>query len=170
MAIYDNLPFTDFHELNADWLLKQMKAAKAKVDSMQEEINQFNEDYAALAALFTISGNNVSIPGTMTANGFIGNLTGNAAQTTLDTALASSTDANDFVPATDGFHVYQVDALNSNAPSSQTGEAAVLLTVRYRTDHVLQVAWFYINSQNLFYRQKYYNSWQGWYKLTATSA
>lgn len=77
MAIYDNLPYTNFHELNADWLLKQMKEAKAKVDSIQEEINQFNEDYAALAAVFTVSGNNVSIPGTMTANGFSGNLTGN---------------------------------------------------------------------------------------------
>ena len=77
MAIYDSLPYTNFHELNADWLLKQMKEAKAKVDEMQAEIDQFNEDYAALAAVFTVAGNNVSIPGNMTANGFIGNLTGN---------------------------------------------------------------------------------------------
>lgn len=77
MAIYDSLPYTNFHELNRRWLLQQMAEAKAKVDSIQEEINQFNEDYAALAAVFTVSGNNVSIPGTMTANGFNGNLTGN---------------------------------------------------------------------------------------------
>lgn len=249
MAIYDNLPYTNFHELNADWLLKQMKEAKAKVDSIQEDIDQFNEDYAALAAVFTVAGNNVSIPGTMTANGFIGNLTGNvsgnastainaghatsadsatnadhattadsattatnatnatnattatnatnavnatnasnadyatmsdfstnanlaaeATQTKLDTALSSSTDANDFMPSTDGLHVYQVAALNTNVPRSQQGEAAVLLTIRYGTDHVLQVAWFYVNSQDLFYRQKYYSSWQGWYQITKSSA
>lgn len=186
MAIYDNLPYTNFHELNADWLLKQMKEAKAKIDEYQEVLDQFEEDYQALLALanaLTVTGSNVTVAGSLTANGLIGNLTGNADtatnatnatnaavanRTLLDTTLASSTDANDFIPASDGLYVYQVDALNSNVPRSQQGEAAVLLTIRYGTDHVLQVAWFYVNSQDLYYRQKYYSSWQGWYKITTT--
>lgn len=198
MAIYDNLPYTNFHELNADWLLKQMKEAKAKIDEYQEILDQFEEDYQALLALasaMTATGNNVTVAGSLTAKGLIGNLTGNAtnathatnadhattadsatnsnlaaaaAKTKLDTDLHTSTDANDFIPPTDGLYVYQVDALNSNVPRSQQGEAAVLLTIRYGTDHVLQVAWFYVNSQDLYYRQKYYSNWQGWYKITTT--
>lgn len=205
MAIYDNLPYTNFHDLNADWLLKQMKEAKAKIDEYQEVLDQFEEDYQALLALanaMTAAGNNVTVAGSLTANGLIGNLIGNvtgnvsgnastatnadhatmsdfstnsnlaaaAAKTKLDTDLHTSTDANDFIPPTDGLYVYQVDALNSNVPRSQQGEAAVLLTIRYGTDHVLQVAWFYVNAQELFYRQKYYSSWQGWYQISKTSA
>lgn len=77
MGLYDQFPYTNFHELNVDWLLKQMKEAKAKVDDIQAAIDDFNDTYAALAAVFTVNGNNVSIPGTMSANGFSGPLTGN---------------------------------------------------------------------------------------------
>lgn len=80
MAIYDNLPYTNFHELNADWLLKQMKEAKAKIDEYQEVLDQFEEDYTVLlglASAMTVAGSNVTVAGTLTANGLIGNLTGN---------------------------------------------------------------------------------------------
>ena len=80
MAIYDNLPYTNFHELNADWLLKQMKEAKAKIDEYQEVLDQFEEDYnvlLGLASAMTVAGSNVTVAGSLTANGLIGNLTGN---------------------------------------------------------------------------------------------
>ena len=80
MAIYDNLPYTNFHELNADWLLKQMKEAKAKIDEYQEVLDGFEEDYQVLlglASALTVAGSNVTVAGSLTANGLIGNLTGN---------------------------------------------------------------------------------------------
>lgn len=80
MAIYDNLPYTNFHELNADWLLKQMKEAKAKIDEYQETLDQFEEDYTVLlglASAMTVAGNNVTVAGTLSAAALIGNLTGN---------------------------------------------------------------------------------------------
>lgn len=218
MGLYDQFPYRNFHELNADWLIKQASERKAKIEDFQQQLEDFQDDYnqlLRLAAALNISGSNVTIAGTLTAGALVGNLTGNvtgnvsgnastatnatnatnaanatnatnadyatmsdfstnsnlaaaAAKTKLDTDLHTSTDANDFIPPTDGLYVYQVDALNSNVPGSQQGEAAVLLTIRYGTDHVLQVAWFYVNSQDLYYRQKYYNSWQGWYKITTT--
>lgn len=80
MAIYDNLPYTNFHELNADWLLKQMKEAKAKIDEYQEVLDGFEEDYQVLlglASALTVAGSNVTVAGTLTAAALIGNLTGN---------------------------------------------------------------------------------------------
>ena len=104
MAIYDNLPYTNFHELNADWLLKQMQEAKAKIDEYQEVLDQFEEDYQVLLALsnaMTAAGNNVTVAGSLTANGLIGNLTGNvtgnlsgnAATATYATSAGSATTA-----------------------------------------------------------------------------
>ncbi|MBQ1315570.1 MAG: hypothetical protein IIY57_05200 [Erysipelotrichaceae bacterium] len=111
MAIYDNLPYTNFHELNADWLLKQMKEAKAKIDEYQEVLDQFEEDYnvlLGLASAMTVAGSNVTVAGSLTANGLIGNLTGNvtgdvtgnAATATYATSAGSATSATSATYAT----------------------------------------------------------------------
>lgn len=117
MAIYDNLPYTNFHELNADWLLKQMKEAKAKIDEYQEVLDQFEEDYQALLALasaMTAAGNNVTVAGTLTANGLIGNLTGNvtgnASTATHATTADSATTATN---ATNATHATTADSATS---------------------------------------------------------
>ena len=80
MGLYDQFVYTNFHELNADWLLAQMKAAKAKIDDFQAELDQFNTDYAALLALssaLTISGSNISTTKNFSAASLSGPLTGN---------------------------------------------------------------------------------------------
>lgn len=85
MAIYDAFPYTNIHELNLAWCLKQLKSTqeyldllKAYLDEVQPELEDFKAKYpelADIADLFTVSGNNASIAGTMTASGFIGNAT-----------------------------------------------------------------------------------------------
>lgn len=126
MAIYDNLPYTNFHELNADWLLKQMKEAKAQVDAIQAEIDQFNEDYAALAAVFNVSGNNVSIPGIMTAGGFAGNLTGNVTGNLTGNASTAThaTSADSATNATNATHATSADS----ATNATTADSATVAT------------------------------------------
>lgn len=80
MAIYDNLPYTNFHELNRRWLVRQADSRKAKIEEFKRQLEQFEEDYNTLLGLanaMTATGNNVTVAGSLTANGLIGNLTGN---------------------------------------------------------------------------------------------
>lgn len=88
MGLYDAYPYTNIHELNLRWRLKQLKLTqeqleliKAYFDEIEPDIEDFKAKYpelADIADLFTISGNNASIAGTMTAAGFNGDLNGNA--------------------------------------------------------------------------------------------
>ena len=130
MAIYDNLPYTNFHELNADWLLKQMKEAKAKIDEYQEVLDQFEEDYQVLLGLAsaqTVAGSNVTVAGTLTANGPIGNLTGNVtgnASTATNAGHATTADS-----ATNAGHATTADSATSatnatNASHATTADSA----------------------------------------------
>lgn len=49
MGFFDNYPYTDFHELNLDWLIKQMKALEKHVDdtyaTLYNQLKQDVEDY-----------------------------------------------------------------------------------------------------------------------------
>lgn len=45
MGFFDNYPYTDFHELNLDWLIKQMKALEKHVDDTYDALyNQLKTD------------------------------------------------------------------------------------------------------------------------------
>lgn len=45
MGFFDNYPYTDFHELNLDWLIKQMKALEEHVDNTYDTLyNQLKQD------------------------------------------------------------------------------------------------------------------------------
>ena len=107
MAIYDNLPYTNFHELNADWLIKQANERKAKIEDFQRQLEDFQDDYnqlLRLAAALNISGSNVTVAGTLTAAALAGNLTGNvtgnAATATHATSADSATNATNATHAT----------------------------------------------------------------------
>lgn len=41
-------PYTDFHELNLDWVIEQIKALSEDVDALNEWKSQFEEDYEEL--------------------------------------------------------------------------------------------------------------------------
>ena len=36
MGVFEQFPYSNFHDLNTDWILKVIKALDAKVDSMEE--------------------------------------------------------------------------------------------------------------------------------------
>lgn len=38
MAIFNNYPYTDFHEMNLDWVLKILKEMDARIDELKDEI------------------------------------------------------------------------------------------------------------------------------------
>lgn len=38
MGYFDGLPYTNFHELNLDWLLKEVKALGARIDGLKDDI------------------------------------------------------------------------------------------------------------------------------------
>ena len=38
MAIFNNYPYTDFHEMNLDWVLKTLKEMDARIDELKAEI------------------------------------------------------------------------------------------------------------------------------------
>jgi len=40
MAFFDKYPYTDFHELNLDWLIEQMKNLETQVDNLHDTLYQ----------------------------------------------------------------------------------------------------------------------------------
>lgn len=62
MALYENFPYTDFHSLNQDWILKEIKsldtkiaevnAALAKLDEYTQAFNELSNMYYNLEADF----------------------------------------------------------------------------------------------------------------------
>lgn len=47
MGLFNQFPYSDMHELNADWLLKEVQAATAKIDGVVAEVRQMIEDAEA---------------------------------------------------------------------------------------------------------------------------
>ena len=43
MALFDNMPYTNLHEINLDWIIEQIKTYTAKVDGMQASIDQIDQ-------------------------------------------------------------------------------------------------------------------------------
>lgn len=63
MGFFDKYPYTDFHELNLDWLITQMKALEKHVDDtyqtlydeLSHDLKQYiNTEIAAVLAEFTV--------------------------------------------------------------------------------------------------------------------
>lgn len=64
MGYFDALPYTNFHELNLDWLLREVKALGARIDGLKDDIlteannytdqkiNSIKNDFNALKAEF----------------------------------------------------------------------------------------------------------------------
>ena len=45
MGLFENFPYTNFHELNLDWVIKTMKALDEKVDSIEDRIYNKSKAY-----------------------------------------------------------------------------------------------------------------------------
>ena len=57
--IFNKYPWTDFHEMNLDWLIKTVKALIDAVESLDDWKNQFEEQYEQIVQLYNdlVSGN-----------------------------------------------------------------------------------------------------------------
>lgn len=80
MAIYDNFPYTNIHEMNLRWVIEQVKQGNLTIEDFAEQLQQFRDDYdtlLALAAAFTIVGSNISTTKNFSAASLSGPLTGN---------------------------------------------------------------------------------------------
>lgn len=57
MGIYDNWTYTDLHQLNLDWLIKEMKALKVHTDEVAEAAQSASEDAEAAQSAAELAGN-----------------------------------------------------------------------------------------------------------------
>ncbi len=57
--MFNKYPYTDFHELNADWILNKIKEIMAVIDSLADMREKFEEAYNELKSLYDaiVSGN-----------------------------------------------------------------------------------------------------------------
>lgn len=80
MAIYDNFPYTNIHEMNLRWVIEQVKQGNLTIEDFAEQLQQFRDDYdtlLALSAAFTIAGSNITTTKNFSAASLSGPLTGN---------------------------------------------------------------------------------------------
>ena len=52
MAFFNQYPYTDFHELNIDWVLEQLKDLKSVVEQLEERTKEVEELYEQIDALY----------------------------------------------------------------------------------------------------------------------
>lgn len=57
MGIYDNWTYTDLHQLNLDWLIKEMKALKVHTDEVAEAAQSASESAEAAQTAAELAGN-----------------------------------------------------------------------------------------------------------------
>lgn len=223
MAIYDNFPWTNVHELNLGWIIEQVKAGNIKIDGFEEALEQFEEDYdtlSALAAAFTIAGSNISttknfsaaslsgpltgnVTGNLTGNvtgnvtgdvtgDLTGNVTGNVTgdvtgnadtATTADYATSAAlateaetitwrdditgADMDSYIDTVVPLSLFKATGLTTHIPSAITsGRSALILSFTAPSNAVMQFAWFYAESLDVYQRCKYGGTWQSWRKIT----
>ena len=47
MAIFENFPYSNFHEINLDWIIKEVKRVSTKVDTVTVDVDKFIEEVLA---------------------------------------------------------------------------------------------------------------------------
>ena len=48
MAVFENFPYTNFHELNLDWIIAKVKEYIVKYDNLEDFVNKTVEEQNAL--------------------------------------------------------------------------------------------------------------------------
>lgn len=157
MGLYDQFPYRNFHELNAAWLIKQANERKDKIEEFQQRLEDFEDDYSVLlglASAMTVAGSNVTVAGSLTANGLIGNLTGNVTgnastatnaghATTADSATTAGTASNisasgnittTGIISASAFSGNLTGDVTGNVTGNLTGTAALTSNFTMRTD------------------------------------
>ena len=70
MGFINQFPYSDFHELNIDWILKQIKEDEAQIEYLKEEfakIEVVTEEHIKEMIQYAISTNNIELRAEMVA-------------------------------------------------------------------------------------------------------
>jgi predicted metal-dependent hydrolase len=80
MGVFEQFPYTNFHNLNLDWILKTMKEYVATVEALKEEIDKINKEFPNIyEKSVTITNNRKLSP----KGDFTGTIHGRSALTTI---------------------------------------------------------------------------------------
>lgn len=60
MSFFNKYPYTDFHELNADWVINQTKGLLDRMDSVEETVNAFESRVSTLETKMTTAEGNIA--------------------------------------------------------------------------------------------------------------
>ena len=62
MGVFDNFPYTNFHDLNLDWIIGKIQALEAKIDSLKTDdlIGKFDLLHALKGANIVVFGDSWS--------------------------------------------------------------------------------------------------------------
>ena len=92
MGLFNNFPYTDFHRLNLDWILKFTKSVRDRLDLIDAAVAnaQAARDAAEQSALEAESARDIAVQAASDAEDFK-----NAAEDARDTALQAAQDAED---------------------------------------------------------------------------
>lgn len=62
MGVFEHLPYTNFHDLNLDWILKTFKQAVGEINSLDNWRQEHEAEYEQLAHIVDVLVNNLSEP------------------------------------------------------------------------------------------------------------
>lgn len=58
MGVFDNFPYTNFHDLNLDWILNKVKETDTSVDELSEQVDELSGDVQNLKIFSKIEADN----------------------------------------------------------------------------------------------------------------
>lgn len=129
MAIWNNFPWVDSHNLNLSYILKQIKDFKAQLEEFETEY----EDLLSLAQLFSVDGSNVTLAGQFQANALRGNLTGNVAGNVTGNVNGNASSATNATNATNASHAVSADASSYANNAGKSDESKTLTSTQILT-------------------------------------
>ena len=56
MGLFEHFPYTNFHDLNLDWIIQALKDLDKKVDTIEERVTQAAKDYVDARIAEFVSG------------------------------------------------------------------------------------------------------------------
>lgn len=168
MAIFDgNLPYSNLHELNLDWIVKKVKENKTKIDELRVDLDSAQAELDGLlflGDLFSVNGNTLTLTGkSLTApNGFVGNLSGNASSAT--TAQSANT-------ANSAQHALRADTATTagsatTAQRATTADTATNATHATTADTALTLSGGQVGGAMVYFSQV---ATQDWYGVSANN-